>query len=85
MHVRIIISGRVQGVGFRPFVYKLAKELGAHGFVRNIGGRVEVVLEEALLPAFLQALKTQLPHKAYISHLEHHSHPPKNTRFYHRP
>ncbi|WP_163565754.1 carbamoyltransferase HypF [Helicobacter suis] len=80
MHIRIIISGRVQGVGFRPFVYKLAKELGAHGFVRNIGGRVEVVLEEALLPAFLQALKTKLPHKAYISHLEHHSHPPLKTQ-----
>ncbi|WP_163532226.1 carbamoyltransferase HypF [Helicobacter suis] len=80
MHARIIISGGVQGVGFRPFVYKLAKQLGAHGFVRNIGGRVEVVLEKALLSAFLQALKTQLPHKAYISHIEHHNHPPLKTK-----
>ncbi|HLD30054.1 MAG TPA: acylphosphatase, partial [bacterium] len=36
---RIRIKGIVQGVGFRPFVYRLAKELGIRGWVRNtLGG-----------------------------------------------
>ncbi len=38
------IEGVVQGVGFRPFVYRLAVELGLDGAVRNVAGRVEVDL-----------------------------------------
>ena len=39
-----LISGRVQGVGFRAFVRQKAGELGLRGWVRNLGdGRVEVV------------------------------------------
>ncbi len=38
------IEGVVQGVGFRPFVYRLAIELGLDGAVRNVAGRVEVDL-----------------------------------------
>ena len=40
---RIILSGHVQGVGFRPFVYRLAKEHGLTGQVRNLLGQVEVI------------------------------------------
>ena len=33
--VCILISGAVQGVGFRPFIFRLAKDLGLTGFVTN--------------------------------------------------
>jgi len=35
---QLVISGQVQGVGFRPFVFKLAREMGLGGFVRNTPG-----------------------------------------------
>ncbi len=38
------MTGRVQGVGFRPFVYRLAHEHGLDGHVRNLRGDVEVVV-----------------------------------------
>jgi acylphosphatase len=41
---RFLVSGRVQGVGFRWFVTHLGSELGLRGVVRNLrDGRVEVV------------------------------------------
>jgi len=43
---RFVVSGRVQGVGFRAFVYDRAWQEGLAGFVRNLpDGRVEVVAE----------------------------------------
>jgi hydrogenase maturation protein HypF len=45
---RLLLTGRVQGVGFRPFVYRLAHELALDGFVRNLRGDVEVVLHGPL-------------------------------------
>lgn len=42
---RILVHGIVQGVGFRPTVYRLAKEMGLKGSVRNLGNSVEIVLE----------------------------------------
>ncbi len=43
--LHIVVSGRVQGVGFRPFINRLANELQLNGWVRNISGQVEIWLE----------------------------------------
>ncbi len=42
---RILVGGRVQGVGFRPFVYRLAVGLGLAGQVRNLSGQVVIEVE----------------------------------------
>ncbi len=55
---RILVTGVVQGVGFRPFVWRLATELGLAGRVRNVAGRVE--LEAAGSVAALDALTRRL-------------------------
>lgn len=56
---RYLIYGLVQGVGFRPFVYSLAKRLGVAGSVCNLGGIVEIIAlaEEGVLEEFLKELK----------------------------
>ncbi|PJJ27328.1 carbamoyltransferase HypF [Lacrimispora celerecrescens] len=55
----IKVYGIVQGVGFRPLVYRAAKQYGVKGTVRNVGGYVEIVAqsEEAVLGRFLSDLK----------------------------
>jgi len=60
---RILLSGRVQGVGFRPFVYRLAMRHGLTGTVRNLNGEVsiEVEGEPAALEAFTEALLVEAP------------------------
>ena len=43
--VHIVIRGAVQGVGFRPFVYRLANELRLHGWVINASDGVTIEAE----------------------------------------
>ena len=43
--LRALYSGRVQGVGFRPFVYRLARELRLTGWVNNASQGVVVDVE----------------------------------------
>lgn len=61
--LRLTISGRVQGVGFRPYVYRLAHDFDLRGWVRNETGTVEIWVEGALaaLESFEQALLQQAP------------------------
>jgi hydrogenase maturation protein HypF len=60
---RITISGRVQGVGFRPFVYRLAHRYQIAGWVRNVDGLVEIHAEgtPVQLQNFRQALLQEAP------------------------
>lgn len=60
---RFVLSGRVQGVGFRPFVYRLARELGLSGTVRNGAGRVIVTAEGSAmaLSSFARRLIADAP------------------------
>lgn len=69
---RIEIRGIVQGVGFRPFVYRLASRLSVKGWVHNDPRGVTIHAEavQADLDAFIQALRTQAPNAARIESIE---------------
>jgi hydrogenase maturation protein HypF len=68
--MQLKIFGTVQGVGFRPFVFKIAKRLGYTGYVRNNGSNVEVVLDSEP-KKFLKEFKAKLPPLAQIDYIEH--------------
>ncbi|MGD9787561.1 MAG: carbamoyltransferase HypF [Sulfuricellaceae bacterium] len=70
--LRCRVRGQVQGVGFRPFVYRLAVEIGLTGWVRNdaAGVLAEVQGKREPLDAFLARLKSELPPLARIDSLE---------------
>ncbi|MGB8213300.1 MAG: carbamoyltransferase HypF [Anaerolineales bacterium] len=75
----IHITGIVQGVGFRPFVYGLAVRLGLSGWVRNTSAGVEIDLDgsEDALNSFINSLKSDLPPLARIDSLAVSSEPPQ--------
>ena len=66
-----IVTGQVQGVGFRPFIYREAARLGLTGFVGNTpeGVRIEVQGEEEALAIFA-AFPERVPPLARIASLE---------------
>jgi len=61
--LRIVLSGHVQGVGFRPFVYRLAQKHGLTGRVQNRLGEVEIVAfgQTSSLQRFEQDLVDRAP------------------------
>ncbi len=63
------VTGVVQGVGFRPFVHRIASELGLAGFVGNDSGAVflEVQGERARVDEFARRLRAEAPPLARIS------------------
>jgi len=68
----IEVRGIVQGVGFRPFVYKLAHALGLSGYVFNSSSGVTIEIEggEAELGTFLETLRNAPPQLAAIAAIE---------------
>ncbi|GAB4529736.1 MAG: carbamoyltransferase HypF [Anaerolineales bacterium] len=70
--IHIHITGIVQGVGFRPFVYRLAEQYRLCGWVRNTSSGVEIAVEgeETALRDFVHNLKEQAPPLAHIDSLE---------------
>ncbi|QYC41836.1 Carbamoyltransferase HypF [Nonomuraea coxensis DSM 45129] len=65
---RIEVRGIVQGVGFRPFVYRLATAIGIRGEVRNAGGHVVISATgpPAALEAFVSGLRSRPPSAARV-------------------
>ncbi len=59
--LRISVRGIVQGVGFRPFVYNLARSMGLLGFITNTAEGVEIAVEGNDLSLFLDKLRAEAP------------------------
>ena len=62
----ITVRGQVQGVGFRPMVWRIATELGLTGEVRNEGDALEIRLWGAAIDTFAQRLVTEAPYLAQV-------------------
>jgi len=72
---KVIVTGIVQGVGFRPAIYRLATKLNLKGYVRNVGGsEVEIWIEgsEENIREFISHLLSNMPPPAKIEsvHIE---------------
>jgi acylphosphatase len=75
---RALVTGRVQGVGYRFFAERAARELGVRGWVRNLpDGRVEAVAEgdDDALALFLERLR-QGPRGARVERVAEEDRPP---------
>jgi hydrogenase maturation protein HypF len=66
--LRLDVQGVVQGVGFRPFVYRLATELSVRGWIVNDPGgvRIEVEGDATVVARFAERLQAELPPRAAI-------------------
>jgi hydrogenase maturation protein HypF len=69
--LQVHITGIVQGVGFRPFVYNLATRLNLKGWVRNTSAGVDIEVdgEQDVLDAFVKALRDEAPPLSRIDEL----------------
>ena len=69
---RVQVSGIVQGVGFRPFIFKLAEEGRLCGHVANTSSGVQIHVEGApeRIEAFIRAIRVQAPPLAQITAVE---------------
>lgn len=75
---RILVEGTVQGVGFRPFVYRVARELGLRGSVRNTSAGVVIEAEgpRPALDGLLRALREEAPPLARVQRIATEELPP---------
>lgn len=69
---KVLVEGIVQGVGFRPFVYRIATELELSGYVRNLGNVVEIIIQgsDDKIADFIYKLQNELPPIAKINNLK---------------
>lgn len=69
--LRVKIGGRVQGVGFRPAVYRLARRFNLTGFARNTSSGVTIEIQglPVTLDNFIAILRTNSPRQAIIESL----------------
>ncbi|MGB3612677.1 MAG: carbamoyltransferase HypF [Elainellaceae cyanobacterium] len=79
--ISLLAQGAVQGVGFRPFVHRLAMDFGLAGGVKNTPNGVVIDIEggEAAVCEFRQRLQQELPPHATIHTLEQQSLPPQGA------
>ncbi|KTD68671.1 hydrogenase maturation protein HypF [Legionella steelei] len=68
--LRITIQGQVQGVGFRPYVYQLAKQLQLTGWVQNNGLGVLIEIQGVEAHQFISHLKANLPPLAKVHRIQ---------------
>ncbi len=68
----LVLRGAVQGVGFRPFVYRLSSDLKLAGWIRNTseGVFIEVEGDPDRIEEFQERIATDLPPRAFIQSLE---------------
>ena len=73
MRLKLQITGLVQGVGFRPFVFRLAEELGLTGYVLNdtSGVLIKVEGDKQKLNEFLIRIEKEKPAISRIFSLQH--------------
>jgi hydrogenase maturation protein HypF len=80
--LHIEVHGTVQGVGFRPWVYRVAREEGLRGWVRNdsSGVTIEAFGAAASLASFCRRLRSDAPSPAAVRWLRSHGIPPRPAR-----
>ncbi|MBM4125890.1 MAG: carbamoyltransferase HypF [Nitrospira sp.] len=80
--VRIDVDGTVQGVGFRPFVYRLAHELELSGWVSNTVNGVSIEVEGGAptIETFLRRLKDEAPASACVDGMRTYGIPVQDDR-----
>jgi len=64
--MKLIVKGVVQGVGFRPTIFRIAKKMGLKGYVLNKGSEVEIVIDRDK-DEFIRQIKENLPSIAKIT------------------
>lgn len=81
---RAVVSGRVQGVGFRAFAQRAAKEAGVRGWVRNLpDGSVETCFEgePAAVARYLELLRKG-PLMGKVSNVTEENLPPQGFQLF---
>ena len=69
---QIDISGVVQGVGFRPFIFRLAKKYDLNGYVSNTSKGVRILVEgkKDILEGFLDSINEEKPKISFIDNID---------------